>query len=111
MLTNTSSLLLLLASLATSVISLPAGSACPNGPAKGALYLISNTKSNAVVSLRINNDGTVANGRTTSTGGAGSNAVEGAEMKAAAPDALVSQSALTVTKDVSKLHLYTDVDY
>jgi len=101
MLSHATTLLLLLASLTTRVTSLPTISACQQTAAKGALYLISNTKSNSVVSLRINNDGTISSGNSISTGGVGANAVEGAAMKAAAPDALVSQSALTVANDVS----------
>ncbi|OCK76868.1 hypothetical protein K432DRAFT_359600 [Lepidopterella palustris CBS 459.81] len=61
-----------------------------------AIYFLTNDAKNAVVALPINADGTVCNGTITPTGGAGSNAIDSNTKAAAAPDALVGQSALTI---------------
>ncbi|WAO93401.1 Hypothetical protein NCS54_01094800 [Fusarium falciforme] len=60
-----------------------------------AIYLLTNDEANGVVALPIGNDGTLSKGRVTMTGGAGSVAVD-ADGKPATPDALISQSALTI---------------
>ena len=65
-----------------------------------ALYLITNEDQNAIVSLPINPDGSLGQGTSTSTGGAGSVAVDAAG-DPATPDALLSQSALKVAGNVS----------
>ncbi|KAM7192208.1 hypothetical protein V8F33_008482 [Rhypophila sp. PSN 637] len=76
-----------------------ATSKCPGGnPVPGAgkaLYLITNDEANGVVSLRIAADGQLSPGSVTPTNGAGSVALN-SDNQPATPDALVSQSALTV---------------
>ncbi|KAI1337975.1 hypothetical protein F5Y15DRAFT_417415 [Xylariaceae sp. FL0016] len=61
-----------------------------------AVYLITNDQVNAVVALPIAADGTLSQGTVTASGGNGSNSIDGTTMEAAAPDALVGQSALTI---------------
>ncbi|KAH8895458.1 hypothetical protein GQ53DRAFT_50910 [Thozetella sp. PMI_491] len=60
-----------------------------------AVYMITNAKENAVVAVKIGQDGLLSGGTRTATGGAGSNGVDD-KGQPAAPDALFSQSALTV---------------
>jgi hypothetical protein len=67
-----------------------------------AIYFITNNDVNAVVALPIANDGTLSQGTVTETGGAGSVAVN-ADGQPATPDALVSQSALTVVDKVGTI--------
>ncbi|KAF2462826.1 uncharacterized protein BDR25DRAFT_386055 [Lindgomyces ingoldianus] len=62
-----------------------------------AVYFITNNAQNAVVALPINSDGTLGDASVTATGGAGSNSIDGATKQPAVPDALVGQSALTVS--------------
>lgn len=74
---------------------------CPGGAKVGkAVYFITNDKENAVVALPIAADGTLSAGTVTKTGGAGSIAVDAATGEPATPDALISQSALTVAGNV-----------
>ncbi|KAB2574309.1 hypothetical protein DBV05_g7031 [Lasiodiplodia theobromae] len=61
-----------------------------------AIYFLTNDANNAVVSIPIAADGTLSEGTVTVTGGAGSNAINGANNMPAAPDALVAQSSLTI---------------
>ncbi|KAI1869556.1 hypothetical protein JX265_006646 [Neoarthrinium moseri] len=61
-----------------------------------ALYFLTNEAQNAVAALKINSDGTLSAGSCTGTGGAGSNGIDGSTGQPAVPDALFSQSALTV---------------
>ncbi|KAI1610839.1 hypothetical protein EDD36DRAFT_304840 [Exophiala viscosa] len=61
-----------------------------------AVYLITNDQQNAVAALPIAADGTLSAGTITLTGGAGSNAIDGATEQPATPDALIGQSALTI---------------
>ncbi|KAI0836965.1 hypothetical protein F5Y06DRAFT_272716 [Hypoxylon sp. FL0890] len=61
-----------------------------------AVYLITNDAENAIVALPIQADGTVAKGTVTPVGGKGSNAIDSATNQSAGPDALLSQSALTI---------------
>ncbi|KAI9158084.1 hypothetical protein HJFPF1_06073 [Paramyrothecium foliicola] len=68
----------------------------PCGAPKKAVYIISNEMQNEVVALPIGMDGKLSAGTRTATGGMGSNAIDGMTMQPAVPDALVSQSALTV---------------
>jgi hypothetical protein len=70
------------------------------GIAGKAVYFITNDQKNAVGALPIGADGMLSNGTLTSTGGAGSNAVDGSNNQPAVPDALVSQSALTIAGNV-----------
>ena len=65
-----------------------------------AVYFLTNSKSNSVVALRIGQDGTLSPGSLAATGGAGSNSIDGSTGQPAVPDALVSQSALTVAGNV-----------
>ncbi len=74
------------------------GNAAP--PAGRALYFITNDDANAVVALPIGADGRLSPGSVTPTGGAGSVALN-SDNKPATPDALVSQSALTIAGNVS----------
>ncbi|RBA20821.1 hypothetical protein FPRO05_08268 [Fusarium proliferatum] len=60
-----------------------------------AIYVLTNEKANGVLAIPIGQDGTLSKGKVTMTGGAGSVAVD-AEGKPATPDALISQSALTI---------------
>ncbi|KAG4286010.1 hypothetical protein FPRO06_07270 [Fusarium proliferatum] len=60
-----------------------------------AIYILTNEKANGVLAIPIGQDGTLSKGKVTMTGGAGSVAVD-AEGKPATPDALISQSALTI---------------
>ena len=66
-----------------------------------AVYFITNDAGNSVVALPIGDDGTLSFGSSTATGGAGSNAVDAATGDAIVPDALVSQSTLTIAGNVS----------
>jgi len=81
------------------------GAAAPHGgkfPAPNtakAIYLLTNDQSNAVVALPIAADGTLSQGTVTPTGGEGSNSVN-AMQQPAAPDALLSQAALTIAGNV-----------
>ena len=67
-----------------------------------AIYFLTNDAVNAVVALPITSDGTLSKGTITATGGNGSNAVGGKAMEPLTPDALVGQSALTISGNVSK---------
>ncbi|KAK3392907.1 hypothetical protein B0H63DRAFT_504916 [Podospora didyma] len=60
-----------------------------------AVYFITNDQVNSVVALPIGADGTLSPGTVTATGGAGSVALN-SKNEPATPDALVSQSALTL---------------
>lgn len=66
-----------------------------------AVYFITNGQENSVVALPIGKDGMLSKGSSTKTGGAGSIAINGANMQPGVPDALVGQSALTVVGNVS----------
>jgi hypothetical protein len=65
-----------------------------------AIYMLSNEQANAVIALPVAATGMLSSGTSTATGGAGSNAIDGSTNKPAGPDALVSQSALTIAGDV-----------
>ena len=87
------------------------GMSCtPRGSSKAvkvgkAVYILTNTAENAVVALPIGADGKLSAGKMAKTGGAGSAAVN-AEGKPEGPDALASQSALTVVGNVSVLRFF-----
>jgi hypothetical protein len=93
-------------SLIPEVISHPT-SGCQQQGGNGAtvagraIYFITNDKINAVVALRIGADGSLSPGTVTPTGGAGSVALN-SDNQPATPDALVSQSALTIAGNVSQ---------
>ncbi|KAK8085903.1 hypothetical protein PG994_000877 [Apiospora phragmitis] len=62
-----------------------------------AIYTISNDQQNAVVAMPVQADGMVGKATTsTATGGIGANGIDGSTNQPSAPDALFSQSALTV---------------
>ncbi|KAH8747295.1 hypothetical protein F5883DRAFT_721336 [Diaporthe sp. PMI_573] len=63
-----------------------------------AVYMLSNQASNAVVAVPIAQDGTLdeAGGSSTNTGGSGAAGIDGSTNAPSNPDALFSQSALTV---------------
>lgn len=65
-----------------------------------AIYVLTNEGTNGVLAIPIGKDGTLSKGKVTMTGGAGSVAVD-ADGKPATPDALISQSALTIAGNVS----------
>lgn len=74
-------------------------------PTGKAVYLITNDAQNSVVALPISADGTLEKGTITPSGGKGSNSLD-AQKQPAAPDALVSQSALTIAGNVSLFNFY-----
>ncbi|KAK8095252.1 uncharacterized protein PG998_014476 [Apiospora kogelbergensis] len=61
-----------------------------------AIYTISNDQQNAVVAMPVQADGMVGKATSTATGGTGANGIDGSKNEPSAPDALFSQSALTV---------------
>ena len=73
-----------------------------------AIYFLTNDAKNAVVALPIGCDGTVSHGSVTGTGGKGSNSIDMNTNLPAAPDALSSQSALTVSGQVRKYPVNAD---
>ncbi|KAJ9148577.1 3-carboxymuconate cyclase [Pleurostoma richardsiae] len=87
--------LLALAPILVHVSGRPA--ACKATPkAAKAVYVMSNAQANCVAAIPIGADGMLSNGTCTVTGGAGSNSIDGTTNQPAAPDALVSQSSLTI---------------
>lgn len=66
-----------------------------------AVYFITNNAENSVVALPIGENGTLSLGSVTATGGAGSNAIDAATGDEIVPDALVSQSTVAITGNVS----------
>lgn len=106
--------LTILASLATAVPhqrhgAVPGSGSCSSQqqqytPDVGkAIYFLTNDAENSVIALPISNDGTVSHGTMTKTDGAGSIAINGATMQPGTPDALVGQSSLTVSGNVSRV--------
>lgn len=65
-----------------------------------ALYFITNAANNSIVALKVAADGTLSDGSTTSTGGAGMSGIDSAGAPAA-PDSLFSQGAVKVAGNVS----------
>ncbi|KAL5345023.1 hypothetical protein ACLOAV_009976 [Pseudogymnoascus australis] len=63
-----------------------------------AIYFLTNDQANGVVAIPIGADGTLSQGTVTGTGGCGSVALN-SNNQPATPDALVSQSALTLVGD------------
>ncbi|KAK8012073.1 nucleotide binding protein-like protein [Apiospora arundinis] len=61
-----------------------------------AIYTISNDQQNAVIAMPVQADGMVGKATSTATGGTGANGIDGSKNEPSAPDALFSQSALTV---------------
>ena len=64
-----------------------------------AVYFFDNKDSNSVVALRVNRDGTLADGTITPTGGAGGN-IQHVKDPHVRPDALTSAGSACVSKDV-----------
>ncbi|KAI1331219.1 hypothetical protein F5Y16DRAFT_296045 [Xylariaceae sp. FL0255] len=80
------------------VIRNPNPSASPKVIGK-AVYILTNDKTNAIVALPINAKGTLSKGSVTPSGGSGSDSIHADTQMPAAPDALISQSALTLAGD------------
>lgn len=92
-------ILAMLLSLAPVALGHPASCKAAHKPGK-AIYLITNNDENAIISLSIATNGMLSKGTYTTTGGTGSNAIDGTTKQPAGPDALLSQSALTVVDNV-----------
>ncbi|GJN78616.1 hypothetical protein PLIIFM63780_002125 [Purpureocillium lilacinum] len=73
---------------------------CGGREAAKAIYMITNDEANGVVALPVGSDGKLSKGTVTSTQGNGSVALH-SDGKPATPDALVSQSALTIAGKLS----------
>lgn len=101
--TWTSLLLLGLAQLVPEASARP--SSCPPPAVKPgrAIYTLSNEEHNSVIALSIGGNGLLSKATTTPTGGSGSNiiTVNGNTKTPGGPDALASQSALTIAGNVS----------
>jgi hypothetical protein len=95
---STLNTLLLAAYLASSAQSHP----CGLQQSQNAIYFMTNDAQNAVVAIPIASDGMLSGGSRTPTGGAGSNSIDGATNKPAAPDPLIGQSALVVAGQVGR---------
>lgn len=69
-----------------------------------AIYMLTNKAPNAVIAVPIAQDGTLdeAGGSRTETGGSGATGKDGSTGEPSKPDALFSQSALTVAGNVSQ---------
>jgi hypothetical protein len=78
-----------------------AATAKSNGPK--AIYFLTNNAQNAVVTLPIECDGTLSHGSVTATGGKGANSIDMNTNLPAAPDALNSQSSLTISGQVGSI--------
>ena len=80
-----------------------------NSSARGnvakAVYLITNDAQNSVIALPIKESGKLSHGSVTQTGGKGSNSIDMNDNLPAAPDALVSQSALTISGEVRSIRV------
>ena len=70
-------------------------------PSGNVLYITTNNAANAIAAIPIGRDGTLSAGQLTYTGGSGANFVEMATGAIARPDALDSQSSLTMAGNVS----------
>ncbi|ELQ44517.1 hypothetical protein OOU_Y34scaffold00082g2 [Pyricularia oryzae Y34] len=98
----------LLLALVAQAIASPCPKGCGKNKAKAAknakaIYVLSNEKANAVVAMPIGKDGMVGKPVSTATGGEGATGVDD-KGQPAVPDALFSQSAVTVAgKDPTKL--------
>uniref|UniRef100_L7IVV1 3-carboxymuconate cyclase n=1 Tax=Pyricularia oryzae (strain P131) TaxID=1143193 RepID=L7IVV1_PYRO1 len=90
----------LLLALVAQAIASPCPKGCGKNKAKAAknakaIYVLSNEKANAVVAMPIGKDGMVGKPVSTATGGEGATGVDD-KGQPAVPDALFSQSAVTV---------------
>lgn len=61
---------------------------------------MTNDRTNAIVALRVNTNGTLSDGSITETGGSGESATKFNTGMPAGPDALFSQGAVAVAKNV-----------
>lgn len=105
-----------LMALAPSVIQVSARPARSCGSEGGAakisngkaVYMMTNLAPNSVVAVPIAQDGTLdeAGGSKTDTGGSGATGMDGSTNAPSNPDALFSQSALTVAGNVSQVPFY-----
>lgn len=94
----------LLLALVAQAIASPCPKGCGKNKAKAAknakaIYVLSNEKANAVVAMPIGKDGMVGKPVSTATGGEGATGVDD-KGQPAVPDALFSQSAVTVAGKV-----------
>ncbi|KIX02061.1 uncharacterized protein Z518_08000 [Rhinocladiella mackenziei CBS 650.93] len=102
MLATLSQSILLVASFSLAAFAAPAAHrGKPSGPpghttGPKAIYFIANDPVNSVVALPVASDGTLSMGTLTPTEGTGSNSINGDTNEPAAPDALISQSSLTI---------------
>lgn len=87
--------------LGLSATAYPVEESCEAPHEAKAIYFLTNGKSNSVVAIPISRNGTLSGGVTIATGGKGGSTVN-ATGGANGPDALGSQSALTVIDDVSE---------
>lgn len=71
---------------------------------KAIYFLTNDAQQNTVIAIPIGADGTLSGGSQTSTGGAGASGIEGSTNKTAGPDALFSQSSLTLAGSVCPTH-------
>ncbi|KAK9233830.1 hypothetical protein V1525DRAFT_351249 [Lipomyces kononenkoae] len=86
-------------SLLTQGAPFPAN-VCPRldhtAPVGKAIYFLTNEAENAIVAVPIGLDGKLSHGTVTFTGGAGSSSISASTMMPAGPDALISQSSVTI---------------
>lgn len=109
MFVSTLTVLIALAPSAIQVSARPAKSCGSKGGAAKitngkAVYMMTNLAPNSVVAVPIAQDGTLdeAGGSKTNTGGSGATGMDGSTNAPSNPDALFSQSALTVAGNVSR---------
>lgn len=101
MLSNTKSSTLALCLFALQASARPAHCQAPMATVGKAVYMVTNNdQQNTVLALPIGADGMLGKGQSTATGGKGATAIDGSTMKPSNPDALISQSALTVAGNV-----------
>ena len=70
-----------------------------------AIYFQTNTPQNNIVALPVQQDGTLAQGSMTPTGGSGLQEIDGKTGQPASPDGLSSQDSVVVAGKVYRLHL------
>lgn len=104
MLFNKANFSIAAALLGLSATALPLdarGESCEAPRGAKAIYFLTNEDSNSVVAIPIGLNGTLSGGATIATGGKGGSTVNSTG-GANGPDALSSQSALTVVDNVSR---------
>jgi hypothetical protein len=90
-------------SLLASAFTFPVDDRPTSGPK--AIYFLSNLEENSVISLSVGSDGTLSEGSTTSTGGMGARGINGMTNQPSGPDALFSQSSVSVVGNVCNLRI------